>query len=193
MEKSQSKYFYTAELMNKALLVLLEKKDLEFITITEITKQAGVNRSTFYLHYDNVYELLEETIENLHKQFVNSFKERALFEIKTKEESFFITDERLIPYLKFVKENKRVLKLIHQKPQLFQAKKTYQQMYDKIFYPAISKFITKENERLYKLEYYTAGVVAIINKWIELDCVTEMEELVKIIKNCIGYNENQNI
>ena len=193
MEKSQSKYFYTAELMNKALLVLLEKKDLEFITITEITKKAGVNRSTFYLHYDNVYELLEETIENLHKQFVNSFKERALFEIKTKEESFFITDERLIPYLKFVKENKRVLKLIHQKPQLFQAKKTYQQMYDKIFYPAISKFITKENERLYKLEYYTAGVVAIINKWIELDCVTEMEELVKIIKNCIGYNENQNI
>lgn len=193
MEKSQSKYFYTAELMNKALLVLLEKKDLEFITITEITKKAGVNRSTFYLHYENVYELLEETIENLHKQFVNSFKERALFEIKTKEESFFITDERLIPYLKFVKENKRVLKLIHQKPQLFQAKKTYQQMYDKFFYPAISKFITKENERIYKLEYYTAGVVAIINKWIELDCVTEMEELVKIIKNCIGYNEHQNI
>ena len=62
MKKNDSKYFYTAELMNQALLVLLEKKNIEFITITEITNKAGVNRSTFYLHYDNIYELLEETI-----------------------------------------------------------------------------------------------------------------------------------
>ena len=65
MNKSESKYFYTAELMNQALMALLEKKDIEFITVTEITKKAGVNRSTFYLHYDNIYELLEETIENV--------------------------------------------------------------------------------------------------------------------------------
>ena len=64
MKKNESKYFYTATLMNRALLSLLEKKDIEFITITEITAKAGVNRSTFYLHYDNIYELLEETIEN---------------------------------------------------------------------------------------------------------------------------------
>ena len=70
MKKTDSKYFYTAELMNQALLALLEKKDLEFITVTEITKKAGVNRSTFYLHYDNIYELFEETIENLNKKFI---------------------------------------------------------------------------------------------------------------------------
>ena len=63
MKKTDSKYFYTASLMNQALLQLLEKKDLEFITVTEITKKAGVNRSTFYLHYENVYELFEETVE----------------------------------------------------------------------------------------------------------------------------------
>ena len=72
MKKNESKYFYTATLMNQALLSLLEKKDIEFITVTEITKKAGVNRSTFYLHYDNVYELLEETIENLNKQFIQT-------------------------------------------------------------------------------------------------------------------------
>ena len=65
MKKTDSKYFYTASLMNQALLQLLEKKDLEFITVTEITKKAGVTRSTFYLHYENVYELFEETVENM--------------------------------------------------------------------------------------------------------------------------------
>ena len=37
MNKNESKYFYTANLMNQALLLLLEKKDIEFISVTEIT------------------------------------------------------------------------------------------------------------------------------------------------------------
>ena len=105
MKKQDSKYFYTAELMNHALLALLEKKDLEFITITEITKKAGVNRSTFYLHYDNIYELLEETIENLNKQFISSFDLKAPFTNASKKDAFLITDKYLIPYLNFVKQN----------------------------------------------------------------------------------------
>ena len=189
MNKTESKYFYTAELMNQALLSLLEKKDIEFITVTEITKKAGVNRSTFYLHYDNIYELLEETIENLNKQFVGSFEMQVPFRMKSKEDAFLITDERIVPYLNFVKQNRRVLRLIHQKPQLFQSNSVYKKMYDSVFYPAISYFVCGENERIYNLEFYTGGVCAIINKWIELDCVTEIEELIKIIKNCVNYKQ----
>ena len=187
MNKNESKYFYTAQLMNEALLALLEKKDIEFITITEITNKAGVNRSTFYLHYENIYELLDETIENLNKQFINSFDGKTPIEIKSKEDAFLITDEQMIPYLNFVKQNKRVLKLVNQKPQLFQARKAYQKMYDKIFYPAISQFIKGENERIYYLEFFTQGVVGIVHKWLDLDCATDIEELIDIIKNCVRY------
>ena len=148
MNKNESKYFYTAQLMNEALLALLEKKDIEFITITEITNKAGVNRSTFYLHYENIYELLEETIENLNKQFINSFDGKTPIEIKSKEDAFLITDEQMIPYLNFVKQNKRVLKLVNQKPQLFHNKESYQKMYNLIFYPAISQFVIDENKRI---------------------------------------------
>ena len=188
MKKSDSKYFYTAELMNQALLVLLEKKDIEFITITEIANKAGVNRSTFYLHYDNIYELLEETIENLNKQFIDSFNMQIPYQINSKKDAFLITDELLIPYLNFVKKNKRVLKLIHSKPQLFKSNFVYKKMYDTIFYPAISCFIQEEKERIYNLEFFTGGVSSIINKWLELDCVTEIEDLIKIIKKCVRYN-----
>ena len=64
-------------------------------------------------------------------------------------------------------------------------------MYEKIFYPAISQFVVEENERIYKLEFFTQGVVGIINKWINLDCVTEIEIIVDIIKNCIGHKDNK--
>ena len=189
MKKNESKYFYTAKLMNQALLSLLEKKDLEFISVTEITKKAGVNRSTFYLHYENIYELLEETIENINKDFVSSFNVKVPFEINSKKDAFLITDEQLLPYLNFCKENKRILKLVYQKPQLFQLKKVYQKMYDKIFYPAVSQFVKEENEKIYSLEFFTQGVVGIIHKWLALDCVTEIDELISIIKKCVNYRE----
>ena len=190
MNKNDSKYFYTAQLMNQALLALLEKKDIDFITVTEITKKAGVNRSTFYLHYEDVYELLEETIENLSKQFAQSFNQNTNAVGQSQQDAFFITDKHLVPYLSFVKQNKRVLKLVNQKPQLFGAKRAYQKMYDEVFYPAIACFVKDENKRIYNLEFFTGGVTAIVHKWLELDCVTEIDEIVEIIKSCVNYSSN---
>ena len=62
MNKSESKYFNTAIKMDEAFLSLIEVKDFEYITVKEICSKAGVNRSTFYLHYDTVADLLEESI-----------------------------------------------------------------------------------------------------------------------------------
>ena len=62
MDKNKSKYFNTAIKMDEALLSLLEKKEFPYITVKEICKAAGVNRSTFYLHYENTSELLQETV-----------------------------------------------------------------------------------------------------------------------------------
>ena len=190
MKKNDSKYFYTAQLMNQALLALLEKKDIDFITVTEITKKAGVNRSTFYLHYEDVYDLLEETIENLSKQFADTFNLNTNTVAQSQQDAFLITDKHLVPYLSFVKQNKRVLKLVNQKPQLFGAKRAYQKMYDAVFYPAIACFVKEENKRIYNLEFFTGGVTAIVHKWLELDCATEIDELVEIIKSCVNYSSN---
>ena len=191
MKKNNSKYFYTAQLMNQALLELLEKKDLEFITVTEITKKAGVNRSTFYLHYDNIYELLDETIENTNKKFADAMSIKAPFQISTKKEAFLLTDDLLISYLEFCKEHKQILKLAHKRPNLFRNKDVYQRMYEVIFYPAISQFVKAENDRTYMLEFFTHGVVAVINKWVELDCVAPMQEIVRIINKCVDYDINE--
>ncbi len=70
MNKSESKYFNTALLMDEALIQLLEVKDYEYITVKEICEKAGVNRSTFYLHYETVNDLLSECLENIKKRFL---------------------------------------------------------------------------------------------------------------------------
>ena len=59
MNKQESRYQYTASLMSEALLLLLEQKDYDSITVREVCQKAGVNRSTFYLHYESMNDLLE--------------------------------------------------------------------------------------------------------------------------------------
>ena len=54
MNRSESRYFATATRMGEAFLTLLAKKDFEYITVKEICEAAGVNRSTFYLHYETL-------------------------------------------------------------------------------------------------------------------------------------------
>lgn len=73
MTKSESKYFNTARMMDEALIELLCKKDIQYISVKEICAKAGVNRSTFYLHYETISDLLEETIEHIQAEFQKSF------------------------------------------------------------------------------------------------------------------------
>ena len=73
MNKNESKYFNTAVKMDKALISLLEKKDFEYISIKEICEVAGVNRSTFYLHYENTTDLLNETTKYILDSFLTYF------------------------------------------------------------------------------------------------------------------------
>lgn len=73
MNKSESKYFNTAIKMDKAFLDLLAEKDFEYITVKDICKKAGVNRSTFYLHYETIADLLDESVEYMLNGFLNIF------------------------------------------------------------------------------------------------------------------------
>ena len=66
-------------LTKKALLVafgeLLEEKPFNKITITDITAKCGLNRMTFYYHFENIYELmiwgLETQMREVSKDYIN--------------------------------------------------------------------------------------------------------------------------
>jgi len=55
----------TKKLIQQSFIKILEKKPLESITIGEITKIAKINRGTFYLHFEDKYDLLEQMEQQL--------------------------------------------------------------------------------------------------------------------------------
>ena len=50
----------TKELIRKSLFELLEEKQINKITISELCKKADINRSTFYKYYGSQYDVLED-------------------------------------------------------------------------------------------------------------------------------------
>lgn len=190
MNKSESKYFHTAKLMDEAILILLEKKDFSYITVKEICDKAGVNRSTFYLHYQNTTELLCEAIETMMEEAYANFSvnqkfEQKITEIQDKTHFYLVSSEYLIPYLEYIEKNKKLFLLFLNKADTLNLQETYNKLFKNIIDPIMLKFGIPENERKYYATYYVNGIIAIITEWINNDCKEDITWIAKIIEKCV--------
>ncbi|OIK22644.1 TetR/AcrR family transcriptional regulator [Bacillus amyloliquefaciens] len=62
----------TQKLILDTFFMLLNEKPFDKITVNQISKLADINRGTFYLHYQDKYELLEKTIK-IHINHMNQY------------------------------------------------------------------------------------------------------------------------
>ena len=61
----------TRQLLLKAFEELLVEKSLETITVQDIADRATVNRATFYAHFEDKYDLLDHTLEEMFAQLLH--------------------------------------------------------------------------------------------------------------------------
>ncbi len=187
MNKSESKYFNTAIRMDEAFIRLLEKKEFEYITIKEICEEAGVNRSTFYLHYENIKDLLLESIDYINEQFLSYFQSEnagiaAKIESCPLKELILLTPQYLTPYLTYIKDHKRLfLTAITKLSFMNYCEETYQKMFRHVFYPIMERFDIPVSERSYLLSFYINGMIAMVTQWLKNDCSDTIEQLMDII------------
>ena len=59
----------TRRQLRECLITLLKEKKVQDITVRELTAMADLNRGTFYLHYKDVFDLLEKTEAELQEDF----------------------------------------------------------------------------------------------------------------------------
>lgn len=190
MNKSESKYFNTALSMDKALIALLEVKDLEYITVKEICEKAGVNRSTFYLHYETIADLVNETMENVNKHFLSYFTSETndfinMIDSKDLKKLILITQDYLLPYLRFISENKIIYRAAFRNPNEMQSNLKYNDLKKYIIEPILKKFEVPDLFRKYYIAYYIEGIAAIIKEWLNNDCRDSIETIAAIIEDCV--------
>ncbi len=188
MNKNESKYFSTASFFDEALLYLLEEKDIEYITVKEICKKAGLNRSTFYLHYENINDLVEETLNYVNEKFINYFdKDLMVFKDKIKNSSLddliLIEKRYLTPYLTFIKDNRKIFNASFNNPSVMKTSSKYNHLKTNILIPILDRFEVEEKD--YLLTFYINGIISIIKEWVNNNCKDDITLIENIIIKCV--------
>ena len=59
----------SVEKIEKAFVQLLQTADLKNITVSDICKETGLNRSTFYANFLDIYDLADKLRTKLESEF----------------------------------------------------------------------------------------------------------------------------
>ena len=179
--------------MDLALISLLKEKSLEYITVSEICETAGVNRSTFYLHYETIGDLLDETTRYLIDDFRSCFPTDGIDLVGCEpNELVFVCNKYLTPYLTYIKDHREVFGTALSQNKTLGFEDIYKRLFDAIFNPILDRFHYPVSDRHYVMMYYLNGINAIILEWLRNSCEKSIKEISEIIFVCIyGLNRDK--
>ncbi len=153
------------EKIEKVFVELLQTKELSQITVSEIIKQTGFNRSTFYANYVDIHDLADVIRKNLEKEVQSLYKDEM-------EHNY--NSNNYLKLFRHIKDN-----------QLFY--KTYFKLgYDNRHKPEIydihqADLFFKGRYIEYHMEFFKAGFNAIVKMWLENGCRETPEEMSEIL------------
>ncbi len=167
----------TKECIKNALIELLESgQSVDSISVTKLCSTAGINRSTFYLHYsipNEVFEELEQDyLYNCVKYISNLTEENEI--------------TKTISFLNYIKENQHAMKLffIHSVDNSFIENLLNQANINMHFAEFNSnQFFTK-----YLYLYTANGSRAIIESWLKSECKDNVEDIANLIIRINQYS-----
>lgn len=84
-KKDDLRVIKTRKLIYQTLLELMKEKTFEEIKVSDICSKAMINRSTFYAHYEDKYELLVDFLSNLKEEFARELNESCKENLSIRE------------------------------------------------------------------------------------------------------------
>lgn len=160
------------EKIEKIFLQLIQKKNIEEISVSMICELAELNRSTFYANYIDIYDLAEKIKKNMEVEF-------AKFQLSNNSKQ---DSNGYLNMFRYIKDNQIFFKTYFKLESLFIDKPTqYHIELAEKYYD--NKYID------YHIEFFRAGLNAIIKKWLYNGCKETPEEINEII---ISEYKNKN-
>ena len=153
------------EKIEKTFIELLQSREIKEITVSDIIKITGLNRSTFYANYIDIFDLADKTREKLENEFSNLFAEYDYFNERSGVNKMF----------SHIKENqifyKTYFKLCYDDKHLIS-----------IYDPDRAKKERIDSNIKYHIEFFRNGLNAIIKLWLSNGCKESPEEMAEVLK-----------
>lgn len=153
-----------------AIKRLLHKKDFNEISISELTRVAGISRPTFYRHYHNIVDILNIETKNLLTEFLSQVKyqDKDNYQYILNTISFFEEHESTINIILDTKHQE----LLQQNIALVLGQLSTGKIQN-AYFSAI--------ENRYYVMYHTAGLMAVIFDWIQNNKPISAQQLAKFL------------
>ncbi|WP_087972214.1 TetR/AcrR family transcriptional regulator [Oceanobacillus rekensis] len=187
MKKSQDKRIKRSKVFfHHALLMLLQNKKFASISISEIVRRAEVNRGTFYFHYEQKEDLLEEIVEQTLEQMVIAYRKPHISYMEMN-----ITDISTIPLFEHFIEHKLFYTTmlsssvpIHLQDRMLEMMELHYHQDIDFALPTLSKDL---NHELF-CSYRVYGLIGLIINWIKNDFDHSVEFMAEQLGKIVTTN-----
>ena len=157
----------TLEAIKKAFVELIQNHDLDQISISQLCKKAGINRTTFYACYDNLHDIADSIRKELEDNMIAMYRE----EIESRQ-----SRGDYLRLFRHIKDNQ-----------------IFYRTYFKLGYDSQLKgfgYNTKAAEEYfdnkfieYHMEFFRAGITRIIRMWLDNGCKESPEDMMEILRS----------
>lgn len=90
-KKVDRRVIKTRRQLKKGLAALMKEKSVNQITVKELVEEVDINRSTFYLHFKDIQDLLREIEENMEAQIKRAIEEHPI--VSCNENAFYFIED----------------------------------------------------------------------------------------------------
>ena len=181
MKKEDRRVRRTKKILTQALTELLQHKQVNGITVRELTDLADMNRGTFYLYYKDIYDMLEKIQDEMFEKL------NAIFAVREGEEVTEQTKPILLDLFRFIEENQEMCRvLLSPNGDMGFLHRLNEVLREKCLHLYVdSQPVSNEEDFDYRYTFVVYGCAGIIRAWVGRNCPEKPEQMAELANHLI--------
>ena len=173
----------TKKLLLDALTELMKEKKVNKITVKELTYLADVNRSTFYLYYKDIFDMVDRVETEIIEDFSLVFEE-----FSTKEATYENTLSFFTYVFEFVEDNSDMCNILLGPDGEYSFMEKFKEVL-KHSQPSLKSKNTKFKNEFF-MPFILSGCIGTIQRWLEGEMKIPTVDMAKFITDMISSKAN---
>ncbi|GIN20576.1 TetR/AcrR family transcriptional regulator [Siminovitchia fordii] len=163
-----------------ALLKLMKEQPYKEITVKQLSKEAGLDRSTFYRNFDSKQDILLLHLRDISEEYID--KLRPIYQLDMEKQAFI--------FFEFFNENRSLISLLHQNDLSILLLDTFNHYIPYLHDSTKHKFPTNLSEEYIKfsLAFNAGGMWNVLMKWMEEDFQHSFTDLIHAFNEIATFN-----
>jgi AcrR family transcriptional regulator len=187
-EKIDRRKAKTKQQIYESLMVLIGEKGIDHVTVTDITNHANLNRGTFYLHYRDVPDMLQQLKDHVFKcveKYVIKLNFREAIEYADRKEPYPLGIQVFEEFAKHADFLKVMFGPNGDLSYAIQFRKLMaNHIYEKV---SIREDNNLNIRRDYVVAYMTSAHFGMLMHWLECDLDQTPAQMASIMMNVANY------